>query len=71
MRYWIFWIERPDDPNGRPLGEGWVRAETMDDARKLIGHPDMAFTQVPDDSGFPVEATGAIYWEKPLQGMAH
>ncbi len=46
-------------------------AERHRPAHGGIGAPGMVFKEVPGDSGFPVEATGAIYWEKPLSGMVH
>jgi hypothetical protein len=62
MRYWILWI---DDISGTEpvLGSGWVRAESVDRVRSLISHPDMAFTEVPDDTGFPAVATGEVFWD--------
>ena len=64
MRYWAFWIQEEfDDP---VLGGGWVRARTMQEVRELIRHPEMNFTELPDDSGFPPEAVGPIYWREPL-----
>ena len=61
MRYWVFWID--DQAGGPDLGVGWIRAESAERALALVPHPDVNIVPVPDDSGFPAEATGAIHWD--------
>lgn len=70
MRYWIFWIE---DVSGdfASLGQGWVRAPTMEDVRDMIAHPDLVFTEVPDDRGFPAAAAGEIFWDHKAPILNH
>lgn len=62
MKYWIFYIS--DDPSKPDLGNGWVRAQTAAEALKLVDQADANVVEVPDDLGFPREATGPIYWER-------
>lgn len=66
MRYWLFMI---CDVLDKELGSGWVRAENAEAAISLVGHPDTAVTELPDATGFPIEARGSIYWERRAPGM--
>ena len=60
MRYWTFFISKD---SGLPdTGAGWIRANSADEALALVRHDDACVVETPDDTGFPPEATGAIYW---------
>ena len=61
MRYWVFTIAGGD--GGQELGSGWIRAGTPDGAMALISHPGANLYEIPDDTGFPAEATGTLHWE--------
>lgn len=64
MRYWVFYIS--DDHTKPDQATGWIRAETADAALALVNHPDANVVEVPDDLGFPAEASGPIFWAAPL-----
>lgn len=58
MRYWVVTIET----DGMEVGRGWIRAETPEAALALADHPDAAVYEIPDDLGFPKDASGSIVW---------
>ena len=58
MRYFTFWT---DDEQAA----GWVRAESHAEAHRQIGRDDVTVIEVPDDAGFPAEASGALHWDPP------
>lgn len=62
MKYWIFYIS--DDPSKLKLSSGWARAKTAAAVLNLVDHEDAHVVEVPDDLGFPREATVPIYWER-------
>lgn len=62
MHYWVFSIAIDvDEPE---LGSGWVRARTSAEALAMIAHDDAQVIEVPDDTGFPSEASGMLFWER-------
>lgn len=59
MQFWTFAIL---DGNDTELGSGWVRAEDAQEALDMVGHDDTVAWRIPDDSGFPPDATGPVTW---------
>jgi len=62
MRYWIFFL---DAPNANGQSKGWIRATSLEAACAMVGQTDYNLIELPDDLGFPIKATGSIYWEPP------
>lgn len=61
MRYWAFFIS---DNHEEPTRDaGWIRADTADQALAIVNHESANVVEIPDDLGFPPEASGEIYWE--------
>ena len=69
MRYWTFLIV--GDIGDPELGAGWIRAETSQEALHLVGHDDAQAMELPDDSGFPPEAIGSIFWASRAPCLAN
>ncbi|MFK7943785.1 MAG: hypothetical protein AB8B85_12850 [Paracoccaceae bacterium] len=59
MGYWTFAILDNEDTE---VAFGWLRVEDAQAALDLVGHPDTVAWPVPDDSGFPPDAKGALTW---------
>ena len=61
MRYWAFFTLAADGPD--EVGSGWIRAESEGDVRELLVGLEFGAIEIPDDSGFPEDATAALNWE--------
>jgi hypothetical protein len=63
MAVWSFTIAA--DQHSPSLGDGFVRAETVEAAIAIVDHPDANLYPCPDDS-WPCGATGAIVFDEDL-----
>ena len=63
MAVWSFTIAA--DQHSPSLGDGYVRAETVEAALAIVGHPDANLYPCPNDT-WPPEANGAIVFEQDL-----
>lgn len=69
MRFWVFTVM--EDASTPELGRGWLRADTWQEALRMVGHDDAQVAEVPDDIGFPAQATGGIFWEFRAPSLAN
>ena len=60
MRCWMFAIN--NDAN-EEIATGLLCTPDAGAALALAAHPDTKVRPLPNDSGFPPKATGAIYWQ--------
>lgn len=63
MAVWSFTIAA--DQHSPSLGDGYVRAETVEAALAIVDHPDANLYPCPDDC-WPPDATGALVFEQDL-----
>lgn len=67
MEYWCFSIAA--DQEGPELGSGQVRAESVEDALALVGHPETNLYLLPDGLTWPASAESQIVWTQPLKSV--